>query len=117
MWVFTVFGLFHTISAISFVPCADIPQVGLFTQSVANYSNVKDANDSAHIILKATLYCRKETSGAFHSKIALRFEIFHVPNGTVLSGCTDPTQATARLVIVLVSRIQKSGTGDNNFVK
>ena len=31
--------------------------------------------------------------------------------------CTDPTQATARLVIVLVSRIQKSGTGDNNFVK
>ena len=30
---------------------------------------------------------------------------------------TDPTQATARLVIVLVSRIQKSGTGGNNFVK
>ena len=29
----------------------------------------------------------------------------------------DPTQATARLVIVLASRIQKSGTGDNNFVK
>ena len=72
MWVFTVFGLFHTISAISFVPCADIPQVGLFTQSVANYSNVKDANDSAHIIvLKETLYSRKETSGAFHSKIAV----------------------------------------------
>ena len=38
-------------------------------------------------------------------------------NGTVHSGCTDPTQATARLVIVLASRIQKSGTGDNNFVK
>ena len=36
-----------------------------------------------------------------------------MPNGTVHSGCTDPTQATARLVIVLVSRIQKSGTGDN----
>ena len=32
------------------------------------------------------------------------------------SGCTDPTQATARLVI-LVSRIQKSGTGDNSLVK
>ena len=30
---------------------------------------------------------------------------------------TDLTQATARLVIVLVSRIQKSGTGDNNFVR
>ena len=40
-----------------------------------------------------------------------------MPNGTVHSGCTDPSQATARLVIVLVSRIQKSGTGDNNFVK
>ena len=33
------------------------------------------------------------------------------------SGCTDLTQATARLVIFPVSRIQKSGTGDNNFVK
>ena len=32
------------------------------------------------------------------------------------SGCTDPTQATACLVIVLVRRIQKSGTGDNKFV-
>ena len=28
----------------------------------------------------------------------------------------DPTQAIARLVIVLVSKRQKSGTGDNNFV-
>ena len=33
------------------------------------------------------------------------------------SGCTDLTQATERLVFVLVSRIQKSGTRDNNFVK
>jgi len=41
-----------------------------------------------------------------------------VVNGMVHSGCTDPTQATARLVIILVSRIKKkSGTGDNNFVK
>ena len=37
-------------------------------------------------------------------------------NGTVHPGCTDPTQSTARL-IVLVRRIQNSGTGDNNFVK
>ena len=42
---------------------------------------------------------------------------FHVFNGTVHSGGSDPTQATARLVIVPVSRIQKSGTGDNNFVE
>ena len=39
-----------------------------------------------------------------------------MPNGTVHSGCTDPTQATARLVIVHESRIQKSGTANNNFV-
>ena len=38
-----------------------------------------------------------------------------MPNETVHSGCTDPTQAIARLVIVLVARIQKSGTGDNNL--
>ena len=39
-----------------------------------------------------------------------------MPNGTVhSSGCTNPTQATPRLVIVLVSNIQKSGTGDNNL--
>ena len=40
-----------------------------------------------------------------------------MPNGTVHSVCTDPTQATARLNIVLVRRIQKSGTRENNFVK
>ena len=40
-----------------------------------------------------------------------------MPNGTAQSGCTGLTQATAHLVIVLISRIQKSGTGDNNFVK
>ena len=48
-------------------------------------------------------------------KINLKFRKFHVPNGTVDSGCKDPTQATARLVIVLVTRKQKSGTGNNNL--
>ena len=47
----------------------------------------------------------------------LKFWKFHVPNKTAHSGCTDPTQATARLVIVLVSKIKKNSTGDNNFVK
>ena len=37
---------------------------------------------------------------------------FHVPKETVHSGCTDSTQATARLVIVFVSRIQKSCARD-----
>ena len=33
--------------------------------------------------------------------------------GRVHSGCRDPIQVTARLAIVLVSRIQKSDTGGN----
>ena len=33
------------------------------------------------------------------------------------SGCTDPTQTTASLVIDLVSRRQKSRTGGSNLVK
>ena len=54
----------------------------------------------------------------FNKNSGLKFRKFHVPNGTVHSGCTDPTQATARLVIVLVSRIQKSGSAWNkSFVK
>ena len=40
-----------------------------------------------------------------------------MPNGTVHFDCTDPTEATARLVIVLVSRMQKRVAGVNNFVK
>ena len=39
-----------------------------------------------------------------------------MPSGTVQSG-TDQTKATASLVIVLVSRIQISIPGENNFVK
>ena len=53
----------------------------------------------------------------FNANSGLKFRKVHVSNGKVHSGCTDPTQATALLVIVLVRRIQKSGTGDNNFVK
>ena len=54
----------------------------------------------------------------FNKNFGLKFWKFHVPNGTVHSGFTDPFQATACLLIVpAASRIQKSGTGDNNFVK
>ena len=39
----------------------------------------------------------KLKKGAFHStKIPFEFRKFHVPGGTVHSGCTDLTQATAR---------------------
>ena len=64
-------------------------------------------------ILHKTYYGRF----GFNKNSALKFRKFHVPNGTVHSDCTDPTQATASLVIVLVSRMQKRGAGDNNFVK
>ena len=53
----------------------------------------------------------------FNKNSCLKFWKFQMPNGTAQSGCTGLTQATAHLVIVLISRIQKSGTGDNNFVK
>ena len=53
----------------------------------------------------------------FNSCSGLKFRKFHVPNGMVHSGCTYPSQATACLVIVLVRRIQKSGTEDNKFVE
>ena len=49
--------------------------------------------------------------GCFPFKKKFRFEISEISraqrNGTVHSGYTDPTQATARLVIVLVSRGQQ----------
>ena len=47
----------------------------------------------------------------FNKNSGLKFRKSHVPNGTVQSGCTDSTQATARWVIILVSRLQKSGKG------
>ena len=36
---------------------------------------------------------------SFDKNFGLRIRKFYVPNRTVHSGCTDPTQATARLVI------------------
>ena len=53
------------------------------------------------------------TSGgfSFNKNSGLKFWKFYVPNGTAHSGCTDSTQATVRLVIVLVSRIQKRVMG------
>ena len=40
-----------------------------------------------------------------------------MPNETVYSGSTDPSQGTAHLVSALVSRIQESSSWDNSFVK
>ena len=61
------------------------------------------------------------------SRVQVRFPFrknsglkFHVPSVTVHSGCTDSIQlshCTFGKIIVLASRIQKSGTWDNNFLK
>ena len=41
----------------------------------------------------------------FNKNSGVKFWKFHVPSGTVHSGCTDQTQATTHLVIVVVSRM------------
>ena len=53
----------------------------------------------------------------FNKNSGLKFRKFYVPNGAYIPVAQTRPQATGRLVIVLVSRIQMSGTGDNNFVK
>ena len=52
----------------------------------------------------------------FNKNSSLKVLKFHAPNGKVHSSLTDPTQATVRMIIVLESRIQESGTEDNNLV-
>ena len=47
----------------------------------------------------------------FKKNFGLNFRKSHVPSGTVNSRCTDTTQATARLIIVLIRGVQKSVTG------
>ena len=58
------------------------------------------------------------TLSTFHSTKFL-FEVSEKPlaQWKVHSSCTDQTKATASLVIVLVSKIQISGPGENDFVK
>ena len=53
----------------------------------------------------------------FSKNSVVKFRKFLMLNGMVYSGWTDPTQVVACVLIVLVSRIQKSGSGDNSFVK
>ena len=68
-----------------------------------------------HLHVKRPLY---KWRFPFNTNSGVRFRKFQVPHGTVHFGCTDPAQATARLVIVLVSRLQNSGTGvHTDFVK
>ena len=69
--------------------------------------------NSSHPSLKIQAYSLWKffpvLGGAFYSRKSpvWNFGNFHASNGKVHSRCTDPTQATARLVIVLESRIQK----------
>ena len=61
-----------------------------------------------------------QLTGASIQQKKNRLEISEIPRAqwNIHSGWTDPTQATGTLdmVIVIVRRIQKSSTGDNNFV-
>ena len=69
--------------------------------------------------IKVLVSCVKKSLGAFHSTKIPVWDFGHSTCPTERScdsGCTDPTLATARLVIVLVSSIQKSGTWDDNYV-
>ena len=65
------------------------------------------------MVVRYIVWCpRKSRFRAGGDKNIRTYRIFYIH-----SGYTGPTQATARLFIGLVSRIQKSSTGDNNFVK
>ena len=95
------------------------------------YFNSNLQSSSIKVIFSSTrlnlVTCRCEKVWLWRNRITERFPFnknsglkftcrkFHVSNH--VSGCTDSTQATARLVIVLVIRIQNSGTGNNNFIK
>ena len=57
-----------------------------------------------------TILGRNLGRSSIQQKFRFKFRKLNVPSGKVLSFCTDPPQATARLIIVLVSRMQKSGT-------
>ena len=53
-----------------------------------------------YLILRIALYVYKHCGRLlFKKNSGLKLLKFHVPNGTVQSGCTYQTQATARLVI------------------
>ena len=89
------------------------------------------ASRSVQVFNSKYLYTvQPSTVGTFHSQQKFQFEISEIlrakwnrslqkqiPKNCLHSCCTDLTQANARLVFVLVSRIQKSSTGDINFVK
>ena len=64
------------------------------------------------LALEKQVWQEKRTALFIHQNSGLKFRKFLVP---ILVAQTRPKPP--RLVIVLVSRIQNSGTGDNNFVK
>ena len=66
---------------------------------VLNYAGKKNEGDL--VIATEFINLRVEQGRfPFNKNSGLKFPKLHVLNGTVHSGCTDPTQATARFVIV-----------------
>ena len=59
-------------------------------------------------------WCGMQRFWGLYVQQKICIEISEIPNGKVHSGWTDPTQATECLVIVLVNRIYRRGTGGNN---
>ena len=99
-----------------------------YIRTYINFFNSNLQSSSIELIFPRTrlnlVRCRCEKVWLWRNRITERFPFnknsglkftcrkFHVSSH--VSGCTD---STARLVIVLVIRIQKSGTGNNNFFK
>ena len=75
----------------------------LFTQ---RGSHVRDKRINSGCEASSIEFTDGGTLSGFHGRFpfnknsGLKFRKLHVLNGTVHSGCTDPTQATARFVIV-----------------
>ena len=82
--------------------CPNVTKMGSIIGHKIDYNGVGAPRGQRHIPSKSYPNTPPGNSG-------LKFRKFRVRNGTVHSDCTA-TQATARLVIVLVSRIQKSAT-------
>ena len=80
------------------------------------------ANGSTHIILISTILPQRNLRRfPFNENSGFKFRKFHMPYGTVVSGCTYPTQSTARLVIRELQQRGRRRQGgrqkSNRFIK
>ena len=75
-------------------------------------------NGRVSLLAGPTFLRRHLTRFSLNKNSCLKFRKNHVPSGRYIPVAeTKPNEATASLVIVLVSRIQIIGPRENNFVK